>query len=87
MAPFVYYYVSFEVARVAGGWCVEIRCPSGGKVELHDFQTEAGAKAWIAANARGWAAECMTRPLSGKVGKPPRLRKVGTLSDRQAGDC
>jgi hypothetical protein len=49
MAPFVYHQVSFEAARVAGGgWCVEIRCPNGGKVELHDFQTEAGAKAWIA---------------------------------------
>jgi hypothetical protein len=71
MAPVVYHHVSFEAARVAGGWCVQIRCPNGGKVELHDFQTEAGAKTWIAANARGWAADYMTRPLSGAAGNPP----------------
>jgi hypothetical protein len=71
MAPFIYYHVSFEAARVADGWCVEIRCPNGAKVELYDFQTEAGAKAWIAENAKRWAAEYVTQSPSGDAGKRP----------------
>jgi hypothetical protein len=71
MAVFLYYHVSFDAVRVAGGWCVEIGCPNGAKVELHDFQTEAGAKAWIAANAKRWAAEYVTQSASGEVGRRP----------------
>ena len=46
--------VGFEVKRAPTGWFVVVTCPNGARVEMHDFQSEAGAKAWIKVNARTW---------------------------------
>jgi hypothetical protein len=54
--------ISFGAIRVSQGWCVVIISPNGGRVEIHDFQSEAGAKAWIKVNARQWAADYSKNP-------------------------
>lgn len=47
--------IRFCVKRGQHGWFVQIFLPNGASVRIHDFQTEAGAKAWIRVNARNWA--------------------------------
>lgn len=46
--------ISMVVQRAATGWCVVILLPKDQRVELHDFQTEAGAKAWIRNHGQKW---------------------------------
>jgi hypothetical protein len=53
--------IKFEAVRASSGWCVVIIPPAAGRIEFHDFRTEAGAKAWIKANARNWVIEYIKR--------------------------
>ena len=53
----VVYGIKFEVIRSPTGGYVTITAPNGTIVELHDFQSEAGAKIWIKVNARKWAKD------------------------------
>ena len=64
--------VKFEPIQTKVGWCVAITPPSGGRCELHDFQTEAGAKAWISANARSWIIGFVEKPREGPIWSNPR---------------
>jgi hypothetical protein len=59
MAAAEYYGTRFDTKRTATGWCVVVTCPNGVHIEFHDFQSQAGAKAWIAAYARQWAMNYM----------------------------
>ena len=64
--------VKFEAVRVQPGWCVVIIPPNAGRVELHDFQTEAGAKAWINVNARNWSNEYIRGPSDWPIMSNPK---------------
>ena len=59
MAAVEYFRVGFDTKRTPAGWCVVVTCPNGIQIEFHDFQSEAGAKAWILTNARQWAMSYM----------------------------
>jgi hypothetical protein len=51
---FDYDAFKFDPRRAATGWYVLVTCPNGAHVELHDFHSEAGAKAWIRVSAKHW---------------------------------
>lgn len=59
--------IVFDVIRLATGWIVLITLPNGAHVELHDFQSEAGAKTWIKVNARAWATGYLTQPINRRM--------------------
>ncbi|MFO1126262.1 MAG: hypothetical protein U1E25_14005 [Methylocystis sp.] len=55
MAIHVICGIEFDIARSPTGWFGLITFPNGARVEIHDFETEAGVKAWIRVNARDLA--------------------------------